>query len=85
MLVIRAEVWPGGDYRRARVIGMMTAANISNLADISDYAFEISEHTSMIVPRTLNVTGTVEGHNRKQTLWALVRKILNQVLDKEDR
>lgn len=36
MLVVTAEIWPDGDKDRAVVIGEIMAANISDLADISD-------------------------------------------------
>lgn len=37
MLVVKTEIWPGGYYDRAYEICRMGIANVSNLADISDY------------------------------------------------
>lgn len=37
MLVITAEVWPGGDPERARRVGTVAAANVSQRAEVSDY------------------------------------------------
>lgn len=37
MLVITAEVWPGGNPTGARRIGTVAAANVTGLADVSDY------------------------------------------------
>lgn len=37
MLVITAQVWPGGNPSEARRIGTVAAANVSRLADQSDY------------------------------------------------
>jgi hypothetical protein len=37
MLVITIDLVPGGDESSRRTIGSMRIANISNLADLSDY------------------------------------------------
>ena len=76
MLVVTVEVWPNGDILRRKVIGHMTLANRSNLAEQSDYegylwpnyvnGDEIHEHV------------TVEGHTRSNGAWELVRKVLNK-------
>lgn len=37
MLVARIEVWPGGDFDRAFEIARLGIANVSELADVSNY------------------------------------------------
>lgn len=37
MLVAKVEVWPNGDYERAFEIARLGIANVSGLADISNY------------------------------------------------
>lgn len=37
MLVLRVEVWPGGDHGRAYEIARVGIANVSGLAPVSDY------------------------------------------------
>lgn len=37
MLVITAHVWPGGNPERARRVGTVAVANVSWLAELSDY------------------------------------------------
>ncbi len=38
MLVVTIEVWPGGNPDRSRRIAQVGAANLSDVADVSDYA-----------------------------------------------
>src|SRR6476646_4259264 len=37
MLVVRIELWPGGAPDRAREIGRLGIANVSDMAEVSDY------------------------------------------------
>jgi len=75
MLRVTVELVPGGDERRARTIARMTIANISNLADISDYEFSAQEVANSIAGTTARVTkGIVRQHDRRQTVWSLVSK-----------
>ena len=67
MLVVTVEVWPGGDMRRRRVVGTMTAANISELAEVSDYEVSIDGEPIVVIPK----------HRRSDGVWALVRRALS--------
>jgi hypothetical protein len=75
MLRVTVELVPGGDDRRARPIAIMTIANVSNLADISDYEFRTAD-----APNPLAKTadrqrqGVVQRHDRRQNVWSLVGK-----------
>jgi hypothetical protein len=70
MLVITAQVWPGGNPARARRIGAVAAANVTGLADVSDY-----------VAVTLPDSGDrevlwVPGHRRSDGWQRLVVRVL---------
>jgi hypothetical protein len=75
MLRVTVELVPGGDERRAKTIARMTIANITRLADISDYEFTAHEHTNPVAATPAREThGTVRRHDRRQTVWSLVGK-----------
>jgi hypothetical protein len=75
MLVVTAQIWPGGDQDRAFVIGEIQAANISGLAPVSDYAVEISQ----LDYKAAGVEASDERfeflHERRRGAWELVRGI----------
>ena len=77
MLRITVEIWPGGYARNKRVLATANVANISGLADVSDYAVEINTSARM-EPSWKNaseVSGEIRGHDREASVWALVEKV----------
>ncbi len=55
-----------------RLIATAQARNLSDLADVSDYP----EAPSAVAGHTgLYLYNKISGHNRRQSSWALVRKI----------
>ena len=62
-------------YINGREIAQATAMNVSNLADVSDYLCEGDESPSQITPGFSSRDFRIDGHNRKQTCWALVAKM----------
>lgn len=74
MLIVKLEIHPGGDSSRAREIGRLEIANISELADVSDYLYKFPSADPFI-----SRAGKVTGHQRNQPAgaWQLVRKVLN--------
>jgi hypothetical protein len=69
------EVYVGRRDNRKKV-AECHAYNISDLKSISDYEFESVEYGEprlSIYPS--EVKGEVEGHDRNQSVWALVEKI----------
>ena len=75
MLVVTVDLVPGGYERRRRTIGFMQIANVSDLADVSDYAVDATESANPLTgkpPR--NATCTVLAYDRKQSIWALLAK-----------
>jgi len=83
MLVITAEIWPGGDETRKQLAGEMRIANESDLADVSSYSAGILQ----VADPGSGAAGwqselLFHGHRRSDGAWALVRAVLNQALPK---
>lgn len=70
MLRVTIELVPGGDEDRAHVIEQMTIANISDLADVSDYDYAFTERGKIRYGRKY-------GHHRADGAWDLVWGILD--------
>lgn len=80
MLVVSAQIWPGGDESRAYLVGEITAANESGLSPISSYCVSISQGSAPDIgiegwERELNL----ENHHRAEGVWTLVAAILASV------
>jgi len=43
VLRIPVEIWPGGDKARARAVAIANVANVSDLAEVSDYPVSVTE------------------------------------------
>lgn len=69
MLTIKVSI-------NGREVAVGTVCNISNLTDVSDYTVVWSEMASEItgMPERAN-TAKIKGHNRRQSVWALVQKV----------
>lgn len=81
MLVITVEVVPGGYTPMRRTIAAMNIANISDLAEISDYRIEASETRNPLAgtpPRTVRCV--IRGHARAQSVWALLAKASEEII-----
>ena len=81
MLVVSAEIWPGGDESRAWLVGEIIAANESALSPVSSYSVAISQAPAPAI----GIAGwerelTLHGHHRRDGVWALVAAILEQAL-----
>ena len=80
MIRVTVELWPGGREARAREIARMDIANVSDLAQTSDYGFRASSVANQLSGQpALVVRGTVEGHRRDQSIWALIAKTAGRV------
>jgi hypothetical protein len=75
MLRITVELVPAGREHAKRVLATADVANISGLADVSDYAVEV-ETAGRLEPwqPAWERRGMVAGHDRRQSVWALVAK-----------
>lgn len=74
MIVVKVELWPGGDMSKAREIASMNISNVSNLAARSDYRVIVDEQPSDITGMTdgMNENFVVQNHKRRQSVWAIV-------------
>lgn len=73
MLVIKIELWPGGEEQYKTVIARAGIGNLSALADVSDYEVVASESASRSRGRrrgraAASCTSTTAG-NRSGRLW----------------
>jgi hypothetical protein len=76
MLRVTVEIWPGGDKTRARALAIANVANVSHLADVSDYAVFVSEgHNPVTNTPPWSQRGHVFQHDRRASVWALIAKI----------
>jgi hypothetical protein len=84
MLTITIDLLPGGFAPLRRTIATMRIGNLSDLADCSDYRIEVMEGTNKLTgapPRSAVVD--VLGHDRRQSVWALVAKAAEAALKAE--
>lgn len=67
MIVIKLELWPGGDPNRARDLGSATIHNVTNLADDSAYEVRLlkGEHYAGKNAGKLYRRGRVESFPRR--------------------
>lgn len=65
MLMVRIELWPGGNRQAATEIGRMAIANISDLAETSDYRVKARDDHG-------EVEVQVRGHLRSSGFWWLM-------------
>jgi hypothetical protein len=75
MLKVTIDLVPGGFSPLKRTIATMRIANVSDLADCSDYRVEATEGRNPLTgdpPRSASCE--VTGHDRRQSVWALLAK-----------
>ena len=76
MLRVTIEIRPGGDKTRARAIAIANVANVSDLAEVSDYAVNVTEGENPISNTPpWSRRGYVFQHDRSSSVWALVAKV----------
>jgi hypothetical protein len=75
MLTITIDILPGGFAPLKSTIATMRIANLSDLADCSDYRIEAMEGRNPLTGDPPRSTAfDVVGHDRRQSVWALVAK-----------
>jgi hypothetical protein len=85
MLRVTVEIWPGGDEKRARVLATGDVANVSDLADMSDYEVRADEgHNPLTNTPPWSRQGYIFQHDRKSSVWALVAKVAAWAAEKAD-
>jgi hypothetical protein len=76
MLRVVIEICPGGDVSVARPIATAVIANVSDLADISEYSVSATEgHNPITMAASWACTGRIIGHDRRTSVWELIAKV----------
>jgi hypothetical protein len=78
MIKVIVEIWPGGRFGLRKTIGSMDIANVSDLADRSDYEAFVHERANPLAwtpGRTCIVR--VTDHDRRQSVWRLVAAVVS--------
>lgn len=79
MIKIRIEIWPGGDESRAQTLGVINIANISNLAEVSDYACQAADQHGK------SVKFDILNHRRSAGWLKLVTLAVNKVFSTQKK
>ncbi|SHI08088.1 hypothetical protein SAMN05443248_8013 [Bradyrhizobium erythrophlei] len=70
MLRVTVEIWPGGDKTRARSLAIANVANLSDLANVSDYAVSVSEGYNPVTNTPpWSQRGQIYEHDRRTSVW----------------
>jgi hypothetical protein len=84
MLTLTIELIPGGFQPRRRTIATMRISNTTDLADVSDYRIEVMESKSALTGLPArSASCEVLGHDRRQSVWALVARAAAAALEAE--
>jgi hypothetical protein len=82
-LVVTVELVSGG---RRRVLAKCCLENVSDSRDLSDYRVNVTEGDNAVSGEGMWWgNGRIEGHPRKQTVWALVAKAAAWATDYANR
>ncbi|WLA63772.1 hypothetical protein [Bradyrhizobium diazoefficiens] len=74
MLIIDIELVPGGVHPLRKSIGSLRISNLSNLANVSDYAVVAMEAANPLTSAPSRIAKcTVVNHPRRQSVFALLR------------
>jgi hypothetical protein len=77
MLKVRVELWPGGRQDEKHQIAVLHLSNVTDSVTngLEDYAIFASEGVNPPADRGCwQSRGLIAGHDRRQTVWALVAK-----------
>lgn len=77
MLRVSVELWPGGRQEAKRQVAVLHLSNITDEVTngLEDYAIYASEGVNPPADRgRWESRGLIAGHDRRQTVWALVAK-----------
>ena len=80
MLVVKVEVHPGGDEKRAFLIGRLTITNVEELSGtVSDYRAEL---TDTLRAQVVHYSGqqAIVTHDRTRSAWHLIQRALAAIV-----
>ena len=81
MLVVRVELWPGGELIFSRQIAQMRIGNFSDLAAVSTYRIHASSTAApRLGIRAFVAEGMTVEHRRRDPLWVLLAKSTARVV-----
>ncbi|MGM5022188.1 hypothetical protein [Tardiphaga sp. 367_B4_N1_1] len=81
MLIITIDLVPGGYQSYRHTIGSMRIANLSNLADTSDYSIEVMEAANPLTgAKSRKAACAVRAHDRRQSVFALLAKACEAIM-----
>jgi hypothetical protein len=76
MLRVTVEIWPGGDKAGGRAIAIANIANVTDLADVSDYEISVAENYNPINNTPpWSQRGRILRHDRRSSVWSLIAKL----------
>lgn len=82
-MVVRIEIWPGGDKQAAFEIGRMDVTNVGTVADLGAYAASVTQRATPIIGVPSFVRNVrVASHPRGDGPWALVARVLGEAAAK---
>jgi hypothetical protein len=82
MLVVKVELWPGGDERRAEVIGRMTISNVGTHPDHPKRGNYVARLMRKGTERTVQRAAEVLDYPRLHyPVWKLVKRALEALYD----
>lgn len=84
MIHVTVDLIPGGFAPARRTIGTLRIANVSDLADISDYAVDFLQAANPLTDsKPCNGSCEVRGHDRRQSIWALLARAAEAAMNAE--
>jgi hypothetical protein len=83
MIHVVVELWPGGEQAKKRVLATMAIANVSELAEVSNYRYSVDE-TFLSKPATSG-SGEIANHHRSHGALRLVQRVLRDWFNRTGR
>lgn len=78
VILVRAELWPGGDESRCKVVGTLILENITGTADVSSYSVCLDQTgDDASGSPEIDAVFQLHGHRRSDGLWKLVQKAVS--------
>jgi hypothetical protein len=84
MIHVIIDLVPGGFQPARRTIGTLRIANITELADISDYAVHFMQAANPLAgTNPCHGSCEVRAHDRRQSIWSLIAKAASAAMEAE--
>lgn len=84
MIIVHVELVPGGFEQQRRSIASLHIANVSDLADVSNYDIHVLEGANPLACTKPRIGSCrVSGHDRRQSVWSLIAKAAEAAMNAE--